>query len=101
MSEIPGQSGRALPSLKPVVCARSRRVQTNAVDATVIPAAQPCEERLSDLYGHSKACTAPLRRVAKACELVHSHLCHPVHNVGAEGTRYDPTCETHTHMADD
>ena len=65
--------------------ARSRRVQTNAVDATV----------------RSKACTAPLRRVAKACELVHSHLRHPVHNVGAEGTRYDPTCETQTHMADD
>jgi len=25
----------------------------------------------------------------------------PVHNVAAEGTRYDPTCKAHTHMADD
>ena len=25
----------------------------------------------------------------------------PVHNVVAEGTRYDPTCKAHTHVADD
>jgi hypothetical protein len=25
----------------------------------------------------------------------------PVHNVAAEGTRYDPTCKAHTHVADD
>ena len=25
----------------------------------------------------------------------------PVHNVAAEGTRYDRTCKAHTHMADD
>jgi len=37
----------------------------NAEDATVIPAAQPCEARLSDVCGRLKACTAPLVHSAK------------------------------------
>jgi hypothetical protein len=63
---------------------------------------QPClAKSVCQMFTVARKPVWHLWRVAKACELVHSHLRHPVHNVGAEGTRYDPTYETHTHMADD
>jgi hypothetical protein len=46
-------------------CQKPTSPGANAEDATVIPAAQPCEARLSDVCGRLKACTAPLAHSAK------------------------------------
>jgi hypothetical protein len=58
----PTSSAWPLASAK---CQKPTIPEANAEDATLIPAAQPCEARLSDVCGRLKACTAPLTHSAK------------------------------------